>query len=115
MQRGLGVVAALLAASLGCVASAGATTVNSCLARKLSGVGLSVYALAIIPLYIVSIMYQFLTAQNRNGLWTGFLTLTVGLYALVSVLLTPWTLHHYGNGVLGTISSFATTTWTPNA
>jgi len=42
MQRGLGVVAAVLAGALGWVASAGATTVKSCLARKPSGVGLSV-------------------------------------------------------------------------
>ncbi len=42
MRRGCGVAAALIAALLGCAPSAGATTVNSCLARKLSGVGRSV-------------------------------------------------------------------------
>lgn len=66
---------------------------------------LQIYALAIIPMYIVSIMYQFLVAQGRNGIWNLFLIASVGLYALCSVLLTPWTYHTFHNGVLGAVGA----------
>jgi polysaccharide transporter, PST family len=66
---------------------------------------LQVSAWAIIPLYIVSTMYQFLVAQNRNGIWVFFMVGTAGLYCVLSSILTPWTLHRYGNGVLGAAAS----------
>jgi O-antigen/teichoic acid export membrane protein len=66
---------------------------------------LQVTALAIIPLYIVSTMYQFLVAQNRNGIWVFFMAGTAGFYCVLSNILTPWTLQRYGNGVLGAAAS----------
>ncbi len=66
---------------------------------------LQVTALAIIPLYIVSTMYQFLVAQNRNGIWVFFMAATAGVYCVLSSILTPWSLHYYGNGVIGAAAS----------
>jgi O-antigen/teichoic acid export membrane protein len=62
---------------------------------------LQVMALAIIPVYIVSVLYQFLVAQNRNSLWTWFLLGTVGVYALLSYLLIPFTRAALHNGPVG--------------
>ena len=64
---------------------------------------LQVYALVIIPMYVVSTMYQFLVAQNRNGLWSGFLVASVGIYALVSMFLIPYFRDHYQAGAIGAV------------
>ena len=66
---------------------------------------LQVYALVVIPMYIVSTMYQFLVAQNRNGMWSAFLLATVGLYALASMFLIPFFHDHYHAGAIGAVSA----------
>jgi O-antigen/teichoic acid export membrane protein len=66
---------------------------------------LQVYALAILPMYIVTTMYQFLVAQGRQLIWSLFLLATVGLYVLFSVLLIPWTLHTLHNGTVGAVGA----------
>ncbi len=66
---------------------------------------LQVYALAIIPMYIVTTMYQFLVAQGRNGIWSLFLLATVGLYVLFSALLIPLTLRRMHNGAVGAVTA----------
>ena len=66
---------------------------------------LQLYALVIIPMYVVSTMYQFLVAQNRNALWTGFLASTVGIYALSSVFLIPFCRVHFHSGAMGAVGA----------
>jgi O-antigen/teichoic acid export membrane protein len=62
---------------------------------------LKVYALAIAPIYIVSTMYQFLVAQGRGAVWTGFLITSVGLFVVFAALLIPYTLRVYQSGATG--------------
>ena len=66
---------------------------------------LQVYALVIIPMYVVSTMYNFLVAQNRNGLWSGFLLATVGIYAGASMFLIPYCRDHYQAGAIGAVAA----------
>ncbi len=68
-------------------------------------VALEVFAFALIPMYIVTTMYQFLVAQGRAAIWTLFYMGTVGLYALFSSLLIPLTLRTLHNGVVGAVSA----------
>jgi O-antigen/teichoic acid export membrane protein len=70
---------------------------------------LQVYALALLPMYIVSIMYQFLVAQNRNALWTYFIGASVGVCALLCTLLIPLTIRLFQNGAIGAILSIVIT------
>lgn len=51
---------------------------------------LQMCALNIVPLYLVSMLYQFLIAQDRTGLWTWFLLGTVLLNWLACLVLVPW-------------------------
>ena len=66
---------------------------------------LQVYALIIIPMYVVSTMYQFLVAQNRNGLWSGFLVASVGLCAASGMFLIPYFRDHYQAGAIGAVAA----------
>ena len=66
---------------------------------------LQLYALVIIPMYVVSTMYNFLVAQNRNGLWSGFLLATVGIYAASSMFLIPYFRDHYQAGAMGAVAA----------
>lgn len=63
------------------------------------------YALAIIPVYIVSTMYQFLVAQGRNAVWTLFLGMSVVIYAVCCGVLVPLTIRSMHNGVVGAVMS----------
>ena len=64
-------------------------------------------ALAVIPLYIVSTMYQFLVAQRKNLQWTRYLITTYGIAALASLLLIPLTKSLWGNGAIGAALALA--------
>ena len=66
---------------------------------------LQVYALIIIPMYVVSTMYQFLVAQNRNGLWSGFLLASVGLCVVSGKFLIPYFRDHYQAGAMGAVAA----------
>jgi O-antigen/teichoic acid export membrane protein len=66
---------------------------------------LQVYALAVLPMYLVTTLYQFLVAQNRGRTWTGVLLLTVGLYALFSALLIPIARDRLHNGAVGAVGA----------
>lgn len=66
---------------------------------------LQIYALAVLPMYLVTTLYQFLVAQNRGGTWTGVLMLTVVLYALFSVLLIPIARDRLHNGAVGAVAA----------
>ena len=66
---------------------------------------LQLYALVIIPMYVVSTMYNFLVAQNRNGLWSGFLLASVGIYAAASMFLIPYFRDHYQAGAMGAVAA----------
>ena len=66
---------------------------------------LQVYALVIIPMYVVSTMYNFLVAQNRNGLWSGFLLASVGIYAASSMFLIPYCRDHFQAGAMGAVAA----------
>ena len=72
-------------------------------------------AVLLLPLYIVTTIYQFLVAQNRNGIWSVALLGTLCLNALLAWVLVPYTLRMMNNGIVGaffsmTISEF-TATW----
>ncbi len=66
---------------------------------------LQLYALVIIPMYVVSTMYQFLVAQNRNALWSGFLLASVGLCALTGRFSIPYFRDHYQAGAMGAVAA----------
>ena len=66
---------------------------------------LKVYAFAVAPIYIVSTMYQFLVAQKRGAIWTGFLILSVVLFAVFAALLIPYTLRVYHSGATGAVAA----------
>jgi O-antigen/teichoic acid export membrane protein len=62
---------------------------------------LQIIAFGVIPLYIVSSMYQFLVAQGRTAVWSGFLASTVVIYAVTANLSIPWCHAHLNNGPAG--------------
>ena len=63
---------------------------------------LHVTAFTIIPLYVVTTMYQFLVARNKGGAWSFFMIGTVVVNALASALLVPITAHgRLHNGAIG--------------
>jgi O-antigen/teichoic acid export membrane protein len=62
---------------------------------------LQTIALAIIPMYIVSSMYQFLVAQGRAGVWSRFLASTVVIYGIVAALAIPACQRMFQNGPMG--------------
>jgi O-antigen/teichoic acid export membrane protein len=64
-------------------------------------------ALLLLPLYIVSTIYQFLVAQNRNGIWSFVLLGTVILHTALAWVLVPYTMRTLHNGILG--ATFAMT------
>lgn len=51
---------------------------------------LQLCALNIVPLYLVTILYQFLVAQDRAGIWTWFLLGTVLLNWVLCLASVPW-------------------------
>ena len=62
---------------------------------------LQIYAVALLPLYIVSTMYQFLIAKGKNGIWVWFLIASIGVNVACNWVLIPWTQAHLHNGVIG--------------
>ncbi|MCS6777626.1 MAG: oligosaccharide flippase family protein [Chloroherpetonaceae bacterium] len=64
---------------------------------------LQMYALAILPMYVVTAMYQFLVAQNRGGTWTRFLIASIGIYSLIAWFLVPYTEHTFRSGAIGAV------------
>jgi stage V sporulation protein B len=64
-------------------------------------VALQVMSFAIIPMYVVSTMYQFLVAQGRAQVWARFLALTVVIYAVVALVSIPITTRVWRNGPAG--------------
>jgi O-antigen/teichoic acid export membrane protein len=68
---------------------------------------IQVYSLALIPIFIVSVMYQFLVAQNRAALWNLFYSGTVGLYVVAGALFIPLAIHRLHNGVVGAVAATA--------
>lgn len=71
--------------------------------RAFGGVpaALQVAALNIIPVYITSTMYQFLTAQRKNAVWSIFLMITVVLNGLGCVVLIPLCSRLFSNAAMG--------------
>lgn len=64
---------------------------------------LQVAAFKLIPLYITTVMYQFLVAKRRNAVWSIFLASTVGLNALFCYALIPLTTRLYHNPPMGAV------------
>ncbi len=62
---------------------------------------LHVTAFTIIPLYVVTTMYQFLVARNKGGTWSFFMVGTVLINAAASIILVPLTLRQWHNGAIG--------------
>ena len=62
---------------------------------------LQIYSLAIIPIYLTSMSYQFLVARRRNMIWNLILLGSIALQVCLSFLLIPYTIAHYNNGILG--------------
>ena len=62
---------------------------------------LQVCALNVIPVYITSVMYQFLIAQRKTARWTVFLAATVALNAVGCFLLIPLGERLLGNAPAG--------------
>ena len=62
---------------------------------------LQIYALALLPLYVVSTMYQFLIAKGKNGIWVWFLLGSIVVNVLCNCLLIPLTQRLFDNGVIG--------------
>jgi O-antigen/teichoic acid export membrane protein len=62
---------------------------------------LQVAAFNVIPVYITSTMYQFLTAQRKNAVWSLFLMATVALNALGCVALIPLCERVFNNAAMG--------------
>jgi O-antigen/teichoic acid export membrane protein len=62
---------------------------------------LQTIAFGILPLYIVSTMYQFLAAQGRAHVWSRFLLLTVAIYGAVVWVSVPACMHLFHNGPMG--------------
>ncbi len=68
---------------------------------------LQIYAVALIPLYIVSTMYQFLIAKGKNGAWVWFLLMSMLICVGCNFILIPWTQRVWHNGVSGAALSTA--------
>lgn len=68
---------------------------------------LQLFALVTIPVYIVSTMYQFLVAQNRNAIWSIFLVGSVALFTVANVILVPLTIRWWHNASAGTAIALA--------
>jgi O-antigen/teichoic acid export membrane protein len=66
---------------------------------------LQVCAFNLLPLYISSILYNFLIAQRKNAVWSIFLLMTVGINYISSLILVPWALAHRMNGAVGSVAS----------
>jgi O-antigen/teichoic acid export membrane protein len=69
-------------------------------------------ALLLLPLYVINVIYQFLVAQSRNGIWSFVLLGTVLLNTVLAWTLVPYTIHRFNNGIAGatlanTIAEFA--------
>lgn len=62
---------------------------------------LHVYAFTAIPVYMNTLLYRFLVAQRKNGIWSYFLAGTVVLNAVLCVALIPLTTRLYRNGGIG--------------
>jgi O-antigen/teichoic acid export membrane protein len=62
---------------------------------------LQITSIAIIPMYVVSSMYQFLIAQGRAQTWTRFLLTTIIVYAITSYAAIPWATSAWNNGPAG--------------
>lgn len=62
---------------------------------------LQTISLAIIPMYIVSSMYQFLVAQGRAAVWSRFLASTVVIYGITAALAIPVCVRLFNNGPMG--------------
>ncbi|MEP6754084.1 MAG: polysaccharide biosynthesis C-terminal domain-containing protein [Chthonomonadales bacterium] len=60
-------------------------------------------AFNLIPLYISSMLYQFLVAQKKNAIWSIFLLVTVGINYVCAIFFVPYTVRVYGNGAIGAI------------
>jgi O-antigen/teichoic acid export membrane protein len=68
--------------------------------------------LLLLPLYVINVIYQFLVAEKRNGIWSFVLLGTVILNTALAWFLVPYTEHRYHNGIAGatianTIAEFA--------
>ena len=57
--------------------------------------------LSIVPVYFVTMIYQFLVAQNRAKVWTWFLLGTVAINAMGCFLFIPITKHYFHNPGIG--------------
>ncbi len=66
---------------------------------------LQVSAFNLIPLYVTTIMYRFLVAQRKNGIWSIFLIGTVALNALFCWILIPLTIRYFHNGSSGAMAA----------
>ncbi len=66
---------------------------------------LQVSAFNLIPLYVTTIMYRFLVAQRKNGIWSIFLIGTVALNALFCWILIPITMRYFHNGSAGAMAA----------
>lgn len=66
---------------------------------------LQVRAFSLIPLYIITVLYQFLVAQGQQARWSLFLIGTVCLNALFCVLLIPTVRSMGYNGAVGTAAA----------
>ncbi len=62
-------------------------------------------AFNLIPLYISSMLYQFLIAQKKNAVWSVFLSITVLINYVSSLWLIPWYRTHHHNGAIGAVVS----------
>lgn len=62
---------------------------------------LQTVSFALLPMYIVSTLYQFLVAQGRAMVWTRFLTMTVVVYAIVGYVAIPFCVRRFHNGPVG--------------
>jgi O-antigen/teichoic acid export membrane protein len=62
---------------------------------------LHVYAFTAIPVYMNTLLYRFLVAQRKNGIWSYFLAGTVALNAILCIILIPLTARLYQNGGIG--------------
>lgn len=66
---------------------------------------LQISAINLIPLYINTVLYNFLVAERKNRIWGAFLTGTVSLHILLCCLLIPWTMRTMNNAPAGAVLS----------
>jgi O-antigen/teichoic acid export membrane protein len=74
-------------------------------------VALQYTALNILPLYIVTTIYQFLIAQNRNSVWSMILISTLVINVGLSWFLVPIMMHAIHNGIAGAFAANAIAEW----